>query len=264
MKKATNLRSFIDRFPKLSIKFRARLFQPRNEPDAFFFFSVFVPRLKIKFTGYDFGANFGVYSYYMKDYCHHVHSIEPNPIAYSFLRSWTKGISNITSYENAVSEEGEALELMTPIINGVYRHRLSSTERWFIENRVNLSDIDSSIVQPLNLNEIGFSSNDQYTLFKCDIEGGEVAIKSSLRSALKNKSLGMIEMSPKNTRNFEEFLHSFHDCSEIYVLKENDFLLVSESNLEKIAQEHFNYFFFSKSILSENESIIEEIHRCDM
>ncbi|MDA9010015.1 FkbM family methyltransferase [bacterium] len=255
----SKVKSFVDCVPSLSIFLRAYLTQNKSEPDGYYFFNKFIPKLNIRFTGYDFGANFGVYSYYMKRYCNVVHSIEPNPFAFSFLKSWSKTHSHIKVYENAVSEEKNHLELVTPIIHGVYRHRLSSTEDSFLESKKNkTTDKLITIVDPLDLRDIGFSSDNQYTLFKCDIEGGEVNIKSMLRAALEKQAIGMIEASPNNTKNFSEFILSFRDVADIYVLYEKKFKKVSKNNLQTIQSSHFNYFFVSKILLSQNPWIAQE------
>ena len=256
----SKIKNVIDWFPSFSIILRAKFTQSQSEPDAYYFFNEFIPKLNVRFIGYDFGANFGVYSYYMTKYCKVVHSVEPNPFAFVFLKRWTKKYDQIKIYENAVSEQKTNIELITPVINGIYRHRLSSTEVSFIESKADkITNKLISIVEPLDLRDIGFSSENQNTLFKCDIEGGEVNIKCTLRSALERKSIGMIEASPRNTKNFHEFILSFRDIADIYVIEDKKFIPISESNLKNFQNCHFNYFFVSRKLSNENAVISESL-----
>ncbi len=106
------IKNYIDFFPSLSIILRAKFTQSQREPDAYYFFNEFIPKLNIRFTGYDFGANFGVYSYYMTKYCKVVHSVEPNLFAFAFLKSWSKKYTQVKIYENAVISESLKLCVM--------------------------------------------------------------------------------------------------------------------------------------------------------
>ena len=127
------------------------------------FFSKYLNRkYKLPAVGYDFGVNFGVYSYKMAKFCGHVHAIEPNQTTLKFLSSWTAERSEITTYKRAVWHEACELELKEPVINGVTRHRLSTISKEFLELK-NIKNWSEFTVQSLILEDIGFASPSHLT-----------------------------------------------------------------------------------------------------
>lgn len=153
----------------------------------------------------------------MAKYCSHVHAIEPNATAHKFLSSWTEGRTDITSYNHAVWSEIKELELKEPIINGITRHSLSTASKNFLEFK-NIKDWNTFTVQTLRLEDIGFANRSQLTIFKCDIEGAESNILDSLINGFESGAVGMIEVSPKNNPEHQNFLLEVAKVADIFVI----------------------------------------------
>ena len=62
-------------------------------------------------NGYDFGSNYGVYSYIMKNFCDEIYAFEPNLEAFKYLEKWTKKFDNIQIYNKAVSDKNSKIKI---------------------------------------------------------------------------------------------------------------------------------------------------------
>ena len=157
----------------------------------------------------------------MARYCNHVHSKEPNLTAIKFLSSWTAGFKEITPYNRAVWSETCELDLKKPILNGVKRHRFATLLHEFLDLK-NIERWNTSIVQTVVLEDIGFADSKHRLIFKCDMEGAKSNIIKSLVNGFESGAIGMIEVSRQNNPNWRSFLSLIGKVADIFVASSED------------------------------------------
>jgi FkbM family methyltransferase len=194
----------------------------------------------------DIGVYRGVYSYELAKYYKLVHSFEPNPLIYPYLKkNLTKIIKNIKLYNVALSEEIGEVNLRIPNrTNSLFHNNVEELYKLgcatihnenifkkYNEFKVKKNKLDNLIVS----NNIGF--------IKIDVEGHELeVINGGINIITANKPILLIEIEEKHTKkNINETINKINKLGyKSYYLEDNKFK--STDNLSVGSK--FNNFIF--------------------
>lgn len=240
-------RSISKKFPLLIMKYRVYLLK-NSEPEGYYIFNRLLIDVKEKYknvNGYDFGSNYGVYSYIMKNFCDKIYAFEPNLEAFKYLEKWTKKFDNIQIYNKAVSDKNSKIKIYVPIDknNNISYHRFSSIYKdninKIIKKNINIKEYE---IDTCSLLDYDFA-NDAVKIFKCDVEGHEIDLISTFELALKNKIFGIFEVSKLNKNNSIAFFEKIINKGDLYYFDTNltlfrkiytkEHYLVAHKNSEK-------------------------------
>lgn len=199
----------------------------------------------------DIGVYRGVYSYKLSQNYNLVHSFEPNPLLYPYLkRNLKKIINNIKLYNLALSDKNGETRLKLPIRNNsifstnieeLYQlgaasiHPENKFEK-FKEVVVKMKKLDDLKIE----NKIGF--------IKIDVEGHELeVIKGSSKIISENMPILLVEIEKRHTNkpvleSINYIKNIGYDCFFVKNKK-----LISVENLENNDSEN-NYYFLPKKI----------------
>lgn len=166
----------------------------------------------------DIGANLGYYSVLLGKIAKKgkVYAIEPIPLFLNILKKniGRFQINNVTIYPYALGEnDGESINMHTPIVNGVFRHGLTKI------GTTEATDKTSYSVTMRNPKAL-FQSLPQLDYIKCDVEGYEDKVIPLFDELIhQHKPILQIEISSKNKDNLIPLIRSWGYTA--HVLNEN-------------------------------------------
>ena len=198
----------------------------------------------------DVGVYRGIYSYKLSNEFKHVHSFEPNPLLFPFLKkNLTKIIRNISLYNLAASDSNGKINLKIPSRNkSIFKanyEELYKLGAATIHDENKIKEFDSIKVKKAKLDDI---LNDKIISFiKIDVEGHEKeVINGSKNIIINNRPTLLVEIEER---------HSNHSVNETIKFINNlgynshhvhQGRLRSTNELENINSEN-NFIFLSKN-----------------
>ncbi len=199
----------------------------------------------------DIGVYRGVYSYKLSQNYNLVHSFEPNPLLYPYLkRNLKKIINNIKLYNLALSDKNGETRLKLPIRNNsifntnieeLYQlgaasiHPENKFEK-FREVVVKMKKLDDLKID----NKIGF--------IKIDVEGHELeVVEGAINTIMNNKPILLVEIEKRHTQ--KPVLKSINSIKKMgykcfFVRDKN---LIPVEKLENTNTEN-NYYFLPTNL----------------
>ena len=198
----------------------------------------------------DVGVYRGIYSYKLSNEFKHVHSFEPNPLLFPFLKkNLTKIISNISLYNLAASDSNGEINLKIPSRNkSIFKtnyEELYKLGAATIHNENKIKEFDSIKVKKAKLDDI---LNDKIISFiKIDVEGHEKEVIDGSKEIInKNKPTLLVEIEERHTnRPVNDTIKFINDLGyNSYYVHQGSFLSTNE--LENINSEN-NFIFLSKN-----------------
>ena len=152
----------------------------------------------------DVGVYRGVYSYKLSQLTKHVHSFEPNPFIFPYLRNnLTKIIKNITLYNYAASNKTSETNLKLPkrnktILSKNYEEIYKMGSATIHEkNSLNNNDYEIYKVKTIKLDNL--LENKKIGFIKIDVEGHEKnVIEGAINIIQKNKPNLLVEIEEKH------------------------------------------------------------------
>ena len=196
----------------------------------------------------DVGVYRGIYSYELGKEFKHVHSFEPNPLLYPFLKkNLTKIIRNMTLYNYAASDSTGEIELKIPVRNkSIFKtnyEELYQLGAATIHSENKIKDFNSIKVKKIKLDDI--LGDKSISFIKIDVEGHErEVIIGSKRIITTNKPNLLVEIEEKHSKNPVEdtinFINNFGYKS--YYLKDGK--LISTKKLKYLNSEN-NFIFIA-------------------
>jgi len=151
----------------------------------------------------DVGVYRGIYSYKLSNEFKHVHSFEPNPILFPYLKkNLTKIIRNISLYNLAASDSNGEINLKIPSRNkSIFKTNYEELYKLgaatiHAENKI--KKFDSLKVKKVKLDDI---LNDKIISFiKIDVEGHEKEVIDGSKEIInKNKPTLLVEIEKRHT-----------------------------------------------------------------
>ena len=198
----------------------------------------------------DVGVYRGIYSYKLSNEFKHVHSFEPNPLLFPFLKkNLTKIIRNISLYNLAASDSNGEINLKIPSRNkSIFKtnyEELYKLGAATIHNENKIKEFESIKVKKAKLDDI---LNDKIISFiKIDVEGHEKEVIDGSKEIInKNKPTLLVEIEERHTnRPVNDTIKFINDLGyNSYYVHQGSFLSTNE--LENINSEN-NFIFLSKN-----------------
>jgi len=198
----------------------------------------------------DVGVYRGIYSYKLSNEFKHVHSFEPNPLLFPFLKkNLTKIIRNISLYNLAASDSNGEIDLKIPSRNkSIFKtnyEELYKLGAATIHNENKIKEFESIKVKKAKLDDI---LNDKIISFiKIDVEGHEKEVIDGSKEIInKNKPTLLVEIEERHTnRPVNDTIKFINDLGyNSYYVHQGSFLSTNE--LENINSEN-NFIFLSKN-----------------
>ena len=198
----------------------------------------------------DVGVYRGIYSYKLSNEFKHVHSFEPNPLLFPFLKkNLTKIIRNISLYNLAASDSNGEINLKIPSRNkSIFKtnyEELYKLGAATIHNENKIKKFDSIKVKKAKLDDI---LNDKIISFiKIDVEGHEKEVIDGSKEIInKNKPTLLVEIEKRHTgKPVNETIKFINNLGYNSHYLQNG-KLQSTNDLENINSEN-NFIFLSKN-----------------
>jgi len=198
----------------------------------------------------DVGVYRGIYSYKLSNEFKHVHSFEPNPILFPYLKkNLTKIIRNISLYNLAASDSNGEINLKIPSRNkSIFKTNYEELYKLgaatiHAENKI--KKFDSLKVKKIKLDDV---LNDKIISFiKIDVEGHEKEVIDGSKEIInKNKPTLLVEIEKRHTgRSVNETIKFINNLGYNSHYLQNG-KLRSTNDLENINSEN-NFIFLSKN-----------------
>ena len=198
----------------------------------------------------DVGVYRGIYSYKLSNEFKHVHSFEPNPILFPYLKkNLTKIIRNISLYNLAASDSNGEINLKIPSRNkSMFKTNYEELYKLgaatiHAENKI--KKFDSLKVKKVKLDDI---LNDKIISFiKIDVEGHEKEVIDGSKEIInKNKPTLLVEIEKRHTgKPVNETIKFINNLGYNSHYLQNG-KLQSTNDLENINSEN-NFIFLSKN-----------------
>ena len=134
-----------------------------------------------KFNAIDIGANIGIWSITFSKYFKNIYAFEPQPKTYSYLKKYTKDISNIETFQYALGEKEGIIDF--------YLHEKPGSDSAYRKAHTYIKTIKVKVLMldQFNFDNIGF--------IKIDTEGFELPIlMGSKNTIFENKPQLYIEI----------------------------------------------------------------------
>ena len=152
----------------------------------------------------DVGVYRGVYTYKLAKNFKHVHSFEPNPMLYTYLKRYlSQVVSNITLYNCALSNKNEFTNLKVPLrgksffkenIEEIYKLGCAT-----IHKDNNFKDFNTYKVETKKLDDV--IQNKEISFIKIDVEGHELDVIEGSKKIIKEyKPTLLVEIEEKHTK----------------------------------------------------------------
>ena len=173
----------------------------------------------------DIGANVGNYTKLMAPYAGHVFAFEPDPLAFSALKTSTAGLHNVTLFEAAAGSSNDNIRLYRTNRFQKDPHNQTQASSLFMGSHI---DQENS-VEIAQINIVAFLAelNSEIGVIKIDAEGAEVPI---LEELLDNQSLlDRIHFifAETHERFFPEFVSRYEKLRQRAALSKKPFIDLS-------------------------------------
>lgn len=151
----------------------------------------------------DIGANLGYYSYFLCKYAYKgkVWGVEPVPVFAQVLKKNCTS-ANFTHIPYALGAENTTIEMVTPVVNGVFRHGLTKI--------TSNPDTQSNTYQyqvPMKIPDELFAQLPKLDFVKCDVEGYEyIVFQNFMQVIQKHLPILQIEIQPPLRENMYHLL----------------------------------------------------------
>ena len=193
-----------------------------------------------KLESVDVGVYRGVYSYKMSQISKHVHSIEPNPLIYPYLKkNLKKIIKNISLYNIAASNNKGFAKLKIPkrfnTLNKSNYEEMYRLGASTIHKKNNLNN-DAFISKKIKKNKLdNLLKKRKIGFIKIDVEGHEKnVIIGASKIIKKNKPVLLIEIEEKHTSEKViktiDFINNYGYKS--YILNRKKLIEVKKNNIK--------------------------------
>jgi len=185
----------------------------------------------------DVGAANGIYTYFLSKISSHVHSFEPNPLFYEFIKQWA--FDNVTVMPMALSDNRGISTLSVPIIDNKEFNKEGSLEETINGRHKKIK------VSTITLDEIGYSN---IGFIKIDVEGHEdKVLEGSMKLLDKWRPNLLIEIEQRH--NDKDIYDIFSIISEIgykgYFLLKGKLTNIEEFSLK---EHQLKYLFNLNSV----------------
>ena len=190
----------------------------------------------------DIGANIGVMTAYLalKRRNSIVFSFEPIPHNYNILIKIISffSLSNVKTFNIALSDKAGKLEMIMPIINGTKKHGLCHVKT---DGEIKYANFEEFNIEKQKLDNLEQIKNTELKIsaIKIDVEGHELSVlKGSIKTLLKHKPVIYCELWPGEERtNTITFITELGYTTKVVVKNK----LIDFTN--QVSQ---NFFFISK------------------
>jgi FkbM family methyltransferase len=199
----------------------------------------FIKNLKEDDVFYDIGANYGFYSCLAAEFCKEVHSFEPVPKIFNYLKKNAADYSNIILNNLAIYNKNGIAEIyLDKKCSGLSTLNIKTVKR----SNFNLSN--KLKIQAITLDEY-VKNYSHPTVIKMDIEGGEKIAIEGGEDFLKNES-PIIAMEVLLKDNNGEI--SMEAVEKLRSLGYKSYFINRDGNLKEIQGElnSFDNFIFKK------------------
>ena len=194
----------------------------------------------------DIGVYRGVYSYKLSRNFKQIHSFEPNPLLYPYLKKNLKKImNNVNLYNIGLSNKNGQVDLKLPTRSkSIFKDNIEELFKLgagSIHPGKSFNSFKSIPVKIKKLDDINLENNIKF--IKIDVEGHEIEVIQGGEKTIKdNKPVLLIEIEKRHSqRNVEESISIIkkygYNC---YFTKDNE--LISSDKLEN--KEIVNNYFF--------------------
>ncbi len=152
----------------------------------------------------DVGVYRGVYTYKLAEKFKHVHSFEPNPLLYPYLKKNLKQIiPNITLYNYALSNKNEETDLKVPYRGkSLFKNNIEEIYQLgcaTIHKNNEFKNYDNYKVNCKKLDDI--LGDKEISFIKIDVEGHELNVIEGAKNIIKNnKPTLLVEIEEKHTK----------------------------------------------------------------
>ena len=196
----------------------------------------------------DVGVYRGVYTYKLAKNFKHVHSFEPNPMLYTYLKKYlSQVVSNITLYNCALSNKNEFTNLKVPLrgksffkenIEEIYKLGCAT-----IHKDNNFKDFNTYKVETKKLDDV--IQNKEISFIKIYVEGHELDVIEGSKKIIKEyKPTLLVEIEEKHTK--KPVLNTINKIMKygykVYFL-END--QIKEIKKDNFPNEERNFIFIN-------------------
>lgn len=194
----------------------------------------------------DIGVYRGVYSYKLAQNFNFVHSFEPNPLLFPYLKkNLKKIINNIELYNFALSDLNGETKLKLPIRSqSIFKNNIEELYKLgaaTIHPKNKIFNFKEVIVKKQKLDDIKI--NNEIGFIKIDVEGHEIEVINGAKKIIKkNKPILLIEIEERHSQTpVKESINYIKNFGyECYFVKDKK--LISIDNLEDTKLEN-NYYF---------------------
>jgi FkbM family methyltransferase len=195
----------------------------------------------------DIGAHLGYYTLELSRLVRStgkIFAVEPMSKFHNTLQKLLhkKNISNVTLYQMALGGEGEYVEMGIPKVGAMKKFAYARV----IQSHVNLEYVESEKVKNASGDEL-FKQLPRLDFIKCDVEGLEVSVFSSMMGTLSvHHPVLLCELADKNERIklFEMISALGYKC---YLLRNKRLHLLDVYSIET-AVSHNHYFIPEKNL----------------
>ena len=152
----------------------------------------------------DIGVYRGIYSYKLSNEFKHVHSFEPNPLLYPFLKkNLTKIIKNISLYNFAVSDSNGEINLKIPSRNkSIFKTNYEEIYKLgaaTIHSANEINVYNKIKVKKIKLDDI--LGDKIISFIKIDVEGHEREVINGSKNIIqKNKPILLVEIEERHSK----------------------------------------------------------------
>lgn len=167
----------------------------------------------------DVGVYRGVYSYQMSKLSSHVHSFEPNPLIYPYLKkNLNKIIKNLTLYNVALSDKSKIVDLKVPnrfkVLNKNNHEERYKLGLATMHNENLLENNEYSLFKVRTEKLDNLIKNEKIGFIKIDVEGHEKKVLMGAEKIIKRcKPNLLVEIEEKHTnekvQNIVNFINDF-------------------------------------------------------
>lgn len=204
----------------------------------------------------DIGANYGIYTAFLAQFCNQVIACEPVPLSFKILNDQLKKFEtdNVQSHQVALSDKEETRNIYIPVIDGTTNYYRAGFEAGSKQNGYSV-DVTCTTLDNL-LNQIN-----ECTFIKLDVEGHELPVIRGGKQVLKNfYPCLLIEMNTPPSRDNTD---SFKILEE---LNEMDYICFYQKSTNRYNQwtdsaspQSVNYFFLPRKFITSAGDSLQEM-----
>jgi FkbM family methyltransferase len=197
----------------------------------------------------DIGVYRGVYSYKLSQNFKTVHSFEPNPLLYPYLKkNLKKVINNMILYNLALSDTNGQSELKLPIRSkSIFKDNIEELFKLGAATMHPKNTIENFKKVPIKIKKLDdIEINNKIGFIKIDVEGHEKnVLMGGLNTIKNNKPILLIEIEEKHSKvpieDTINFMKKYDYNPYVYINKK-----LIDFDLRDKKQKEINYIFIHK------------------